>query len=164
MVNIRPYEPRDAPTCRNLWVQLVEHHRTIYDSPSIGGDDPGSEFDEYLDRPDRVMTWVAEDTEIVGLTGLLMDGNESEIEPVIVASDQRGEGIGRALMETAIEESRQRGVNDVNIRPVARNASAIEAFHRLGFQTIGHVQLFMRLDGGGDWLPGIELHGQAFHH
>ncbi len=99
-----------------------------------------------------------------GWTGLLMDGNESEIEPVIVAAGRRGEGIGRALMETAIEESRQRGVNDVNIRPVARNASAIEAFHRLGFQTIGHVQLFMRLDGGGDWLPGIELHGQAFDH
>ena len=59
--------------------------------------------------------------------------------------------------------SRRRGATDVNIKPVARNASAIEVFHELGFRTLGHIQLFMSLDrDSGYWRPGPELHGRAF--
>ena len=43
------------------------------------------------------------------------------------------------------------------------NASAIQAFHDLGFRTLGHVQLFMSLDRAGSyWRTGPELHGRAF--
>lgn len=60
-------------------------------------------------------------------------------------------------------ESRRRGATDVNIKRVARNASAIQAFHDLGFRTLGHVQLFMSLDRAGSyWRTGPELHGRAF--
>jgi GNAT superfamily N-acetyltransferase len=132
-VEIRPYEPSDLEACRDLYTQLVEHHREIYDDPSIGGDDPGAGFDDYLALSERVATWVAvDDNSIVGLTGLLWKEGESTVEPVIVARDRRRAGIGRSLLETAIDESRCRGAIDVNIKPVARNASAIKAFHELG--------------------------------
>ena len=73
------------------------------------------------------------------------------------------EGIGRRLIDTAIEESRRRGPTDVNIKPVARNASAIQAFHDLGFRTLGHVQLLISLDRDDSyWQPGPELHGRSF--
>jgi L-amino acid N-acyltransferase YncA len=165
-VEIRAYEDRDLAGCRAIYAQLVEHHREIYDDPSIGGDDPGAGFDDYLATPTRVCTWVAEeDGEIVGLTGLLWEDGESTVEPVVVDRAHRGTGLGRLLLETAIDESRRRGASDVNIKPVARNADAIAAFHAVGFRTVGHVQLFMSLDRDGSyWRDGIELHGRAFDH
>ncbi len=52
-----------------------KHHRRIYGDPTIGGDDPGAAFDEYLAMPDRVGSWVAvSDGTVVGLAGLL-DGS-----------------------------------------------------------------------------------------
>ncbi len=164
---IRPYRPDDEDACRGLWTELVEHHREIYQAPGIGGDQPELEFDAYLERPDRVSTWVAvlADKTVVGMSGLLWDDGEAEIEPVIVSRTCRGEGVGRMLIMEAIEESRRRGAIDVNIRPVARNESAVRAFHQLGFRTLGHVQMFMRLDGSEtSWRPGIEIHGRKFDH
>jgi GNAT superfamily N-acetyltransferase len=163
-VNIREYRPTDLDDCRGLYAQLVEHHRDIYHDPTIGGDDPGAGFDDYLALPHRVRTWVAADGgSLVGLTGLLWEGGESTIEPVVVDRWHRRKGIGRGLIQTAIEESRRRGATDVNIKPVARNASAIQAFHDLGFRTIGHVQLFMSLDRDRSyWQAGPSLHGRAF--
>lgn len=164
LVRVREYRSEDLDACRRLYAQLVEHHREIYDDPTIGGDDPGSGFDEYLAIPERVVTWVATDGDaVIGMTGLLWEGGESTIEPVVVDRGCRRSGVGRRLIETAVEESRRRGATDVNIKPVARNASAIQAFHELGFRTLGHVQLFMSLDRDDSyWRAGPEVHGRSF--
>jgi GNAT superfamily N-acetyltransferase len=163
-LEIRPYEPADIDACRALYAELVEHHRTIYEDPSIGGDDPGGGFDDYLARSDRVMTWVAIDgTRLVGLTGLLWENGEATVEPVVVTRDRRRTGIGRLLLQTAVDEARRRGAADVNINPVARNADAIRAFQRAGFRVLGHLQLFMSLDREpAYWRDGIELHDTRF--
>ena len=163
-MHIREYQATDVDDCRRLYAQLVQHHRDIYDDATIGGDDPGAGFDEYLATPERVMTWVAtEGKDIVGMTGLLWEDGESTIEPVVVDRQHRRSGVGHALIETAIAESRRRGASDVNIKPVARNASAIQMFHELGFRTVGHVQLFISLDGDDSYSrSGPELHGRHF--
>jgi GNAT superfamily N-acetyltransferase len=163
-VEIRQFRSADRRGCRSLYAQLVQHHREIYDDPRIGGDDPGAGFDEYVALPQRVATWVAvEGDELVGMTGLLWEADEATIEPVVVHPDHRRTGIGRALVETAVAESRRRGATDVNIRPVARNAAAIRAFHELGFRTLGHVQLFISLERDPSyWRPGPTVHGCAF--
>ena len=71
--------------------------------------------------------------------------------------------MGRALIATAIEESRRRGATDVNIEPVARNALAIQALHELGFRTLGHLQLFMSLERDHSyWRSGPEIHARHF--
>jgi GNAT superfamily N-acetyltransferase len=125
---------------------------------------PAPGFEEYLALPHRVLTWVALDGDAtVGLAGLLWEGGEATIESVVVDRRHRRTGVGRALIRTAIEESRRRGATDVNLKPVARNAAAIQVFHDLGFRTLGHVQLFMNLDrDSAYWRPGPELHGRAF--
>jgi hypothetical protein len=67
------------------------------------------------------------------------------------------------LIQTAIEESRRPRSTDVNIKPITRNASAIQALHHLGFRTLGHVQLFMSLDREDSyWQAAPSLHGRAF--
>lgn len=161
---VREFRSTDLDACRGLYAQLVEHHREIYADPTIGGDDPGAGFDEYLALPERVATWVATDGDaIVGLSGLLWHDEESTIEPVIVDRSHRRRGVARELIATAIEESRRRGESDVNIKPVARNKLAIQAFHELGFRTVGHLQLFMSLDRDASyWHEGPEIHRRSF--
>ncbi|MEE9223344.1 MAG: hypothetical protein V3U51_01160 [Thermoplasmata archaeon] len=47
-VTIRQYQQSDLESCRSLWVDLTQRHRDIYESSTIGGDDPGENFDKHL--------------------------------------------------------------------------------------------------------------------
>ena len=82
------------------------------------------------------------DGRVVALTGLLVNGDEGEIEPVVVSSSFRNRGIGTMLIEHACKEARKMGVRFLSIRPVARNEKALSLFVRLGFNLVGHIDLF----------------------
>jgi ribosomal protein S18 acetylase RimI-like enzyme len=142
-VTIRPFEEPDASACRGLWAELTRWHRALYDDPSIGGDDPGSGFDELA----GARIWIAERRgSVVGFIGLVIRGRRAEIEPVVVSFDVRGQGIGRSLVETAVEAAQSEGVRQIKASPVARNGPALRFFHELGFDTLGHVDLLLDLE------------------
>jgi N-acetylglutamate synthase-like GNAT family acetyltransferase len=164
---IRPYASSDLEPCRALWAELTQHHRDIYGDPTIGGETPGLHFDPHLARvgPERI--WVAEqDGRIVGLTGLIVEGQEGELEPLVVALASRRQGIGRALASHVIQEASKLKVRTLSVRPVARNADAITFFYDAGFGVLGHIELFMDLGEGtaGTWRSGPELLGRAFKY
>jgi GNAT superfamily N-acetyltransferase len=164
-VSIREYTPEDLDVCRDLWRALTQRHRDIYGDPSIGGPDPGIEFDKHLSHPRLRKLWVAAvDDEVVGLCGLLVEDVEAELEPIVVRPANRNQGVGAALARHAIAESSRLGMKFVNVRPVARNIEAIAFFHREGFRLVGRVELSLRLDG--DAFPGpeqvVDVHGLRF--
>lgn len=162
-VSIRPYQPVDLETCRELWRELTQRHRDIYDDQTIGGDDPGPAFDEHLGRKDLVGVWLAErDGEVLGLCGLLVEGDGGEVEPIVVRAAERSKGIGRQLVERAIAEARERGVRFLSVKPVARNIEAIAFFYEAGFGMLGHLDLFMELSRPMPRRPGITIHGHEF--
>jgi GNAT superfamily N-acetyltransferase len=166
-VIVRDYTEGDYGACRSLWAELTEYHRGIYGDSSIGGDDPGAGFDDYLAEPRRVRSWVAEsDRRVVGLTGLVDRGTSGEVEPVVVAAVARDQGIGRMLISRVVEEARNRGHEYLAIRPVARNVAAIRRFQAAGFRTLGgHVDLTMDLaPRRHEWLGGASLHGLDFNY
>jgi GNAT superfamily N-acetyltransferase len=162
--SIRDYRPEhDYDACRALWVHLTQHHREIYESDAIGGDDPGGDFDVFLAHPKRRAAWVAVAAEqVVGLTGLLLHGpGEGELEPLIVLPAMRGRGVGRMLVRRVIDEARAAGVRHLSVRPVGRNRDAIRFFAAAGFDIVGHVELFQKLEpAADDWRSGIVLHDQ----
>lgn len=157
---IRLFEDRDIGACRQLWVELTERHREIYDSPTIGGDDPGHQFDEHLQHANLAGIWVAEqDGEVVGLVGLLHSEEETEVEPIVVRPGQRSKGIGKLLLERMTEEARARNARYLSIRPVARNTEAIALFVSEGFDLLGHIQLFKTLlPSKTQWKDGLRIH------
>ena len=164
-VEIREYEPSDLEACRGLWSELNQKHRDIYDDQQIGGEDPGKQFDRYVERADLVGPWVAvADGQVVGLSGLLHEGKDGEVEPVIVSETFRSQGIGGRLIEHVKEAAARRGVRMLSIRPVARNAEAVACFHKAGFSLLGHLELFVELEPLPDrqWKKGIEIHQKEF--
>ncbi len=161
-VIVRDYGNGDYGACRSLWAELTEYHRSIYGDSSIGGDDPGSGFDDYLAESRRIGCWVAESHgRVIGLTGLLDRGTSGEVEPVVVAAAARDRGIGRMLIDRVVDEARARGFEYLAIRPVARNVAAIHRFYAAGFRTLGgHIDLTMDLaPRRHEWLAGASLHG-----
>ena len=93
---VRVYQAEDRSACEALWVELAQRHRDIYDDPGIGGCNPAQGFQTYLVNPNRRMTWVAVvGGQVVGMAGLIVCGDEGDVEPVIVAGTHRSRGIGR---------------------------------------------------------------------
>ena len=166
-VTIREYQDQDLESCKQLWRQLTQRHRDIYSDQSIGGDDPGSYFEHYLKKTNLAGPWVAEEeSTIVGMAGLLIDDEEAEIEPIVIRSEFRSQGVGTLLIEQLKAEASARGIVYLSIRPVARNVEAIKCFHRAGFSLLGHIDMFIDLTEESDegWKDGITIHGYAFRY
>ena len=163
-VVIRNYQNADREECRALWRELTEWHREIYQDPTIGGEHPELYFDKYLTNIRPAHVWVATlDSKTVGLIGLIIKEDEAEIEPLIVSKPYRRRGIGKQLIETAINEARKTGIKFLNIAPVARNVQTIKYVYNLGFQKLGFVQLFIDFTNK-KWKPGLKLHGCTFDY
>ena len=159
---IRKYQPADRKQCRSLWKELTEWHREIYQDPTIGGENPEDYFDKHLDKVGHEHIWVAvHDSKVVGLTGLIDEEEEAEIEPLIVNKTYRGKGIGEKLIEKVVSESRKMGMKFLCIKPVARNVKTIRFLYKRGFKNLGEIELFMDFSEH-TWKPGPEIHGCKF--
>jgi N-acetylglutamate synthase-like GNAT family acetyltransferase len=161
-VEIRSYRAEDHAACRALWVELTEWHRHIYESPQIGGADPGSKLDEHLEQIGHERLWLATmGGEVVGMAGVIAGEREHELEPIVVGERWRGRGIGRRLAQHVVGEALNASTRYVVTRPVARNASAIRFFHGLGFDAIGQLELLLDLRprAAQVWRPGATIGG-----
>jgi GNAT superfamily N-acetyltransferase len=164
---IRPYRPVDHRACRDLWAELTEHHRDLYDDQSLGGADPGAGFEEYLTRLDLTGLWVADHAEdgVVGMVGLLLKGRAGEVEPVVVTQRRRGRGIGSALLDHVAQVARRRGMAQLTVTPMSRNEMAIRCLYAAGYGALSRVTLTLDLDPRGhEWQEGLDLHGLRFHY
>jgi len=160
---IRKYHSEDREQCRDLWRELTEWHRGIYEDPNIGGEHPEDYFDKHLSRVGPDNLWVAvEGSNVIGLVGLVFVDHEVEIEPLIVSKTYRGKGIGKQLIDRVIEEARKRDVRLLNIKPVARNTQAIKFLYQQGFRNLGYFELFIDLTGR-TWKPGPKIYGCDFY-
>jgi N-acetylglutamate synthase-like GNAT family acetyltransferase len=152
---VRGYRADDRRACRELWRELTQTHRDLYDDQSIGGDrDLGDYFDEHLERVGVDRVWVAElDGRVVGFSALLLDPERpvGELEPIVVAREARGSGVGRSLAERVVAAARELGLRRLDVRPAARNDAAIAFFHGLGFDTLGQLELMLYLHDPKDW-------------
>ena len=163
MTTIRGYSPNDLPACRDLWVELTVHHRRIYEVNTIGGDNPGAQFDDHLAAVGPDQLWVAEKGgHVIGLTGIIVDGTSGELEPVIVTESERGKGIGKELVSVVIAEAGRLGIRLLSVRPVGRNTVALRFFRDAGFNVLGHIEAFMDLSGERDWIAGEDIADRPF--
>lgn len=161
---IRKYLPTDKEICRNLWRELTEWHRQIYQDPSIGGSHPEDYFDKHLEKVRADHLWVATiDLRVVGLVGLIRTEEAAEIEPLIVSKPYRNRGIGKRLIEIVIPEAVSLGVKFLSVKPVARNREAIRLFYKQGFRNIGRIELFIDFSNQ-QWKKGLNIFDLDFFY
>ncbi len=95
-----------------------------------------------IDRdPNQLLAVTDRDGQVIGvlqlsfIPGLTRRGMwRGQIEGVRVAAGERGGGIGRAMIEWAIEECRQRGCGMVQLTSDKRRAGAHGFYEALGFR------------------------------
>jgi GNAT superfamily N-acetyltransferase len=108
--------------------------------------------------------WVAiYESQVVGFTGLIIEGEGAEIEPFIVSKSHRQKGIGKQLMRRVINEARNKKIRVLNVKPVVRNRQAITFFYKQGFTKLGFVELFIDFSDR-PWEQGPELFGYTFDY
>ncbi|WP_051712691.1 GNAT family N-acetyltransferase [Actinoalloteichus caeruleus] len=101
---------------------------------------------EDIDADPRQLLVVADlGGEVVGTLQLtLISGlsrraaTRAQIEAVRVREDQRGGGVGRALLEWALDQARQRGAVLAQLTTDVRRVDALRFYERLGFQASHH--------------------------
>jgi N-acetylglutamate synthase-like GNAT family acetyltransferase len=166
-MRIRNYTADDIDVCRSLWAEMVQRHRDIYKDQTIGGDDPGLEFDKHVQLVGSDNTWLVEsEGNVIGFTSLIRKKQEAEIEPIVISNEHRGKGVGKLLVEHAVEEAKKQGILCLYVRPVARNKEAISFFRDCGFRIVGHIQLFMWFGESSrdTWREGLEIFGKSFEY
>ncbi len=65
-----------------------------------------------------------------------ISGLEAELEDVFVVREARRRGVGRRLVEFAIDRSRERGCSAIGLNTNERNENAIGLYQRLGFRSL----------------------------
>jgi GNAT superfamily N-acetyltransferase len=137
---------------------------TMYSDDVLGSEreDPSSPPADYylaafgeIDADPRQRLVIAElNGEAVGTLQLsflphlvLRGGQRAQIEAVRVRADQRGAGVGEALLRWAIEESKQRGCRLVQLTTNVEREDARRFYERLGFAPT-HVGMKLSLDAG----------------
>ena len=166
-MRIRNFTSNDLDVCRLLWAEMVQQHRNIYDDQTIGGDNPGLEFDKHLELVGLDSIWLAEsEGEVIGFTSMIKKGQEAEIEPIVIFHKHRGKGVGERLIKHATEEAKKLNILCLYVKPVVRNKEAIFFFHDCGFRNIGHIQLFKWLGESAPdtWKEGLEIFGETFKY
>ena len=93
-------------------------------------DDSPQQLDAYIDQG-RVLVAV-DDEAVVGHLQLI----EDELRSMAVVEDRQGEGIGRALIARAVEESRGAGVRTLRVATAAADIGNLRFYQRLGFRML----------------------------
>lgn len=158
---IRPAEPRDAEA-------LVALGRAVGSEPGgwlLTTSDWRSAGDErrYLKAirrfPDAAV-YVAEtdEGEIVGRLSLQRDQHPSSAHVadlgLMVAAGWRRRGIGRALLEAAVEWARGAGVRKLELHVFPHNEAAIQLYESFGFEREGYRKQHYRRSTG-DYVDAI---------
>lgn len=63
--------------------------------------------------------------------------DQSELGNVAVRADERGRGVGRRLVEAALERARGRGAEECYLEVRESNQTARQLYQKLGFEVVG---------------------------
>ncbi len=155
-VRIREAQPEDA-------AELISYFRRVFAEPGINLITEADEFSPTVESESRIIRefvrtvnslfLVAESNgQIVGQ--LTLEGGKrrnvrhSAVLGITVASDWRGQGVGRRLMEHAIRWARDgRLLTRIELHVFARNEGAIHLYQAMGFILEGRRRSAVIRDG-----------------
>lgn len=99
---------------------------------------PTKSFLEEITKSDNMTLFIAEDEGIVGTLTLAIQkiptGKKAWIEDVVVDGSARGKGIGKKLIQHAIEYASESGVTKIDLTSSPFRTAANKLYEKMGFQ------------------------------
>jgi putative acetyltransferase len=140
-ITLRQIEKRDnvdiAAVIRKVFREFkIDRPGTVYFDPTT--DDLFTLF-----STPRSVYWIAIDNSmIIGGCGIFptpaLPEGCAELVKFYLASEYRGKGIGRLLMERSIESARELGYKQVYLESMPELGKAISMYEKAGFRSINH--------------------------
>ena len=113
-------------------VRVAELEKAIFSQPwSEQG------FREALNMEQNIFLVAEEEGTICGYIGMYQSLDEGEITNVAVAPEKRNAGVGRMLMQAAMEQAKRQGITRIVLEVRVSNASAIRLYEKCGFVNCG---------------------------
>ncbi len=149
---IRPARAEDAQAVTAMWAEMGVEHQQYDPQRWALAADAGERQREHFFRTlaDRQSGLVLTATDSTGqVVGYLMAGvtepppvfrtkRRGQIWDLFVRPAHRGKGVGRRLMEAAVDGLKARGAEDLLLRVSADNEAAIEFYRKLGLRLVAH--------------------------
>jgi ribosomal protein S18 acetylase RimI-like enzyme len=130
---VRRATPGDAPAVARLLHDFQEE----YDEPSPGLEMLEDRYEELIRNKDMIVLLVGDGPD--GFAQLRFrpwvysSGLHSYLEELYVVPDQRGNGLGRALLDTAMETARGEGAEQMELGTSEDDAAARKLYESAGF-------------------------------
>jgi L-amino acid N-acyltransferase YncA len=150
VVTTRRASQRDSIAIAAIYNQGIGEHIATFETEPRSAEQVGAQL---ADKGDRFPTLVAErDGRILGFA----TAGSYRSRPcyagvaehsVYVASEARGDGVGRALLEALIETYERRGFWKLLSRIFPENRASLALHERTGFRIVGTYHRHAKLDG-----------------
>jgi len=149
---IRPARAEDAQAVTAMWAEMGAEHQQYDPQRWAFAADAGEKQREHFLRTlaDQQNGLALTATDSAGqVVGYLMAGvtepapvfrtkRRGQIWDLFVRPAHRGKGVGRRLMEAAVDGLKARGAEDLLLRVSADNEAAIEFYRKLGLRLVAH--------------------------
>ena len=122
-MRIRPYQDDDRDEVTSLWRQTF---------PGEPHNDPNAVIDAKL-AVDRLLFVARDQGKIIGTAMAGYDGHRGWLYSVAVDPDRQRQGIGRQLMDYAVDVLKTKGCVKINLQVRATNAGVVAFYEALGF-------------------------------
>jgi RimJ/RimL family protein N-acetyltransferase len=144
VIRVRRAEPADAPALVNLaeavgreeerWILSSEGWRSISDERRY--------LKTVLRHPDAAVFVAADDGAVVGRLSLSRDPHPASRHVadlgLMVAASHRGKGIGRMLLEAAVDWARMSEIRKLELHVFPWNEPALRLYEAFGFEREGY--------------------------
>jgi ribosomal protein S18 acetylase RimI-like enzyme len=158
-VTVRAAVPRDLPAIGRLGALLVRTHhefdpQRFFAATPQTADGYGSYLGTQLDAPDALVLVAEREGEVVGyvyggiegMDWMSLRGPAGVLHDLVVDPSERGQGVGRMLLDAAIAALEARGAPRLVLSAAARNEPAQRLFARAGFR---RTMIEMTREAGG---------------
>ena len=149
-VSIEELPPGEVDQLKELWLQLLRHHGTVSPAPLELIREPESWerrrklYAKWLHDPEAFTLMARADGRPAGYAVVTIEAGDrmgdtwrtgdrvAELQTLVVDPEQRGAGVGAALMDELERRLRERGLRDMVIGVAARNGGALRFYERRG--------------------------------